>query len=436
MRSPTSSACLKSDTDCRYQIMAKLNQGYVANKRWSLDRHDVSLEVLEDMGVSLLDDDSSSDCQQRESELEPPAVTEKRKEPPISPLPQEDWPDNFLLTKRKRVEGPPGADGFSRLSDEIILCVFRWLPKATIARCAQVSKRWKRLAYDEALWRRLDLSGVSLKPTVLGTVLMRGTQVLRLAKTEVCDPIYDANAPALTRPSMRNLQYLDLSMAAVSCAGLAELLRWCRSLRKLSLEHCVLDDSCCRYLATNGQLEALNMSMCHGVTETALTAIAAGCTQLDSWNLAWAKLDEPSLHVLCVQAPATLQRINLSGCRQTLTDQHVKALCERCPRLVELDVSDASLVTQTSVVFIHENLRRLEYLAMSRCYGVQISAFLVFQKSELLYLDVFGLLTEPMLQTLRSKLPHIEINKFFFSSVARPTVGIRRTSIWGLKVRE
>lgn len=148
-----------------------------------------------------------------------------------------------------------------------------------------------------------------------------GTQVLRLAKTEVCDPIYDANAPALTRPSMRNLQYLDLSMAAVSCAGLAELLRWCRSLRKLSLEHCVLDDSCCRYLATNGQLEALNMSMCHGVTETALTAIAAGCTQLDSWNLAWAKLDEPSLHVLCVQAPATLQRINLSGCRQTLTDQ-------------------------------------------------------------------------------------------------------------------
>lgn len=157
--------------------MAKLNQGYVANKRWSLDRHDVSLEVLEDMGVSLLDDDSSSDCQQRESELEPPAVTEKRKEPPISPLPQEDWPDNFLLTKRKRVEGPPGADGFSRLSDEIILCVFRWLPKATIARCAQVSKRWKRLAYDEALWRRLDLSGVSLKPTVLGTVLMRGTQV-------------------------------------------------------------------------------------------------------------------------------------------------------------------------------------------------------------------------------------------------------------------
>ena len=60
----------------------------------------------------------------------------------------------------------------------------------------------------------------------------------------------------------------------------------------------------------------------------------------------------------------------------------------------------------------------------------------MFQRSGLLYLDVFGLLTDAMLQTLRSKLPHIEINKFYFSSVARPTVGIRRTSIWGLKVRE
>ena len=59
-----------------------------------------------------------------------------------------------------------------------------------------------------------------------------------------------------------------------------------------------------------------------------------------------------------------------------------------------------------------------------------------FQKSELLYLDVFGMLNDSMLQTLRAKLPNIEINKFYFSSVARPTVGIRRTSIWGLKVRE
>lgn len=172
--------------------MAKLNTGY---KRWSLDCHDVSIEVMEDLGLSAMDDDSCSNPSLKEEVISKPPepVSNKRKE--CSPLaipmiPMEfseddQSSDSFLLSKRMRVEGPPGVDGFSRLSDEVILSIFKWLPKSTVARCAQVSKRWKRLSYDEILWRRLDLSGNCLKPTILGTVLMRGTQVLRLAKTEV-----------------------------------------------------------------------------------------------------------------------------------------------------------------------------------------------------------------------------------------------------------
>lgn len=178
--------------------MAKLNSsGY--SKRWSLDRTDVSIEILEDLGVSALEDDSGSNSsfQEEVSVLKPaPApvsVPTKRKEcgSPASFLPMEfsedsQSNDSFLLSKRMRMDGPLGhGDIFSRLPDELVLCIFKWLPKPTIARCAQVSKRWRRLAYDEALWRRLDLSGTCLKPTVLGTVLLRGTQILRLAKTEV-----------------------------------------------------------------------------------------------------------------------------------------------------------------------------------------------------------------------------------------------------------
>ena len=103
--------------------MAKLNSSY---KRWSLDCHDVSVEMLEDMGVSLLEDDS---CSNASSKLEtvskhPPTVGIKRKEPP-SPVVQstteddDESYDSFLLSKRKRIEGPPGLDGFSRLSDEM-----------------------------------------------------------------------------------------------------------------------------------------------------------------------------------------------------------------------------------------------------------------------------------------------------------------------------
>lgn len=172
--------------------MAKLNTGF---KRWSLDCHDVSIEVMEDLGLSAMDDDSNScsnpSIKEVPDQIPEPAV--KRKEcSPIAPslvtmeFSEDDQScDSFLLSKRMRVEGPPGIDGFSRLSDEVILSVFKWLPKSTIAKCAQVSKRWKRLSYDEVLWRRLDLSSTCLKPTILGTVLLRGTQVLRLAKTEV-----------------------------------------------------------------------------------------------------------------------------------------------------------------------------------------------------------------------------------------------------------
>lgn len=77
------------------------------------------------------------------------------------------------------------SDKFNRMSDELILSVFRWLPKFMLARSAQVCRRFKRLAFDETLWRRLDLGGKTLKPGVVGRVILRGSTILRLAKAEV-----------------------------------------------------------------------------------------------------------------------------------------------------------------------------------------------------------------------------------------------------------
>jgi hypothetical protein len=173
--------------------MAKINTGF---KRWSLDCHDVSIEVMEDLGLSAMDDDSNSCSNPSMKEevipnIPEPAVKRKECSPIAASLATMEFSeddqssDSFLLSKRMRMDGPPGIDGFSRLSDEVILSIFKWLPKATIAKCAQVSKRWKRLCYDEVLWRRLDLSGTCLKPTILGSVLLRGAHILRLAKTEV-----------------------------------------------------------------------------------------------------------------------------------------------------------------------------------------------------------------------------------------------------------
>lgn len=52
------------------------------------------------------------------------------------------------------------------------------------------------------------------------------------------------------------------------------------------------------------------------------------------------------------------------------------------------------------------------------------------------YLDIFGVLSEQALSILVNSFPDIGINKFKHSAVARPTVGSRRTSIWGLRTRD
>lgn len=54
----------------------------------------------------------------------------------------------------------------------------------------------------------------------------------------------------------------------------------------------------------------------------------------------------------------------------------------------------------------------------------------------LTYLDIFGLMRDENIEILGQAHPKIGFNKFIHSSVARPTVGNRRTSIWGLRTRD
>lgn len=107
----------------------------------------------------------------------------------------------------------------------------------------------------------------------------------------------------------------------VSDAGLYELLKSCKNLKKLSLEHCIVDEKACKALSQNEQLEVLNMSMCYGVGVAELKYIMEGCKKLDSWNLAWTDLSLEALKLISTSAPQTIERINISGCRVTLKDE-------------------------------------------------------------------------------------------------------------------
>ncbi|XP_052872894.1 S-phase kinase-associated protein 2 [Anopheles cruzii] len=323
-------------------------------------------------------------------------------------------------------------DPFTRISDEMLLHIFKWLPKKTLLRCAEVCRRFNRVSKDDALWVRIDLSGRTLRCDSLVTILNHRLNIVRMAQTEILCPTQTPVFPF----GKAKLQYLDLSMCTIDKGVLRALLQSCYALRKLSLENIPLDDAICMEIAKNQHMESLNLTMCTGLSAEGLSAIAAYLTQLQNFNVAWTSISSEAILRLVTLISPTLMRINLAGCRNTLIDESLATLVRRCPNLVELDVSDCAQLTSKAIDYLCK-LPKLEYLSLSRCYNINTTSYLnLVHLESLLFLDIFGLMSDATLVAVQNALGSIGINKFYHSSIARPTIGSRRTSIWGLRTRE
>ncbi|XP_058449621.1 S-phase kinase-associated protein 2 isoform X2 [Malaya genurostris] len=342
--------------------------------------------------------------------------------------------ETFFLYRRRPTKQTNCIDYFNRLSDEMMLQIFRWLPKKTLMRCSQVSKRFNRVSQDETLWTRLDLSCRSLREGALGRVISRGTVILRLAQTQISHPVFAMNSEEPQR--LTKLQFLDLSMCSIELNTLHELLSNCKLLRKLSLENVPLNTKCCQDIVCNENLEALNLTMCEGLKDSDVTLLMQKLTKLHSLNISWTHLDRLSVEALVNNITPSLLRLNVAGCRQSMSDTLLEKLITRCPDLLELDLSDCTQLTSQTITLVCK-LTKLEYLSLSRCYNINVTSYLqLSDMHSLLFLDVFGLLSEQAITMLQTSFPGVGINKFMHSSVARPTVGTRRTSIWGLRTRD
>lgn len=93
--------------------------------------------------------------------------------------------DSFFMYQKRDPRLYTGEDNFTRLSDEILLSIFKWLPKKTLNRCSLVNHRFHRVIQDESLWTRLDLAAKTIQPFALGRILLRGTIILRLSQSKV-----------------------------------------------------------------------------------------------------------------------------------------------------------------------------------------------------------------------------------------------------------
>lgn len=94
--------------------------------------------------------------------------------------------DDFFMYQKRDPRLYTGEDNFAKLSDEVLLSIFKWLPKKALIRCSSVNRRFNRVTQDESLWTRLDMAAKTIQPRALYRVLSSGVIILRLAQSKVC----------------------------------------------------------------------------------------------------------------------------------------------------------------------------------------------------------------------------------------------------------
>lgn len=227
-------------------------------------------------------------------------------------------------------------------------------------------------------------------------------------------------------------------MAKINVEDLGAFLSHFDNLKKLSLEHVVCDIQVCKAIIQNKKLNCLNLSMCKNVCQHFLGLLLKNCTSVVSLNLSWCNLNAKCLEILCEHLNPNLIHLNLGGCLKNLENHHIELLARRCSNLIELDLSDCTQLTCDVIPVIVNHFPKLFTLSLSRCYNIAPRQYAVILsgKSSLKYFNIYGLLLDKQIELLQKNCAHVAINKTKFSFIARPTVGEKRTSIWGYRVRD
>ncbi|CAL8139848.1 unnamed protein product [Orchesella dallaii] len=346
----------------------------------------------------------------------------------MEPFPASYYKFRVVPKPLKYSREPPPPDYISTMPDEVLLRICKYLPKPALSNLSRTSRRFSGLIEDDTLWKRLCVMNKILSPEHLIIIMSRKPIYLRMARTTIPDPEDLPTDLTLTElASSSQLRFLDLSSATISPLALSIIMSISPKLIKLSLEHLTVTKKVVESMMVFvGTIEVLNLTMCYDVDAKALMEFFSKCHALKELNMSCIRCDWTKEDITCIisKLPATLQQLNISGYRNTFDDAHVAMIASRCPKLVELDVSDSQEMSGKSIEYILK-LKNLQHLGLSRCYGIDPPVYSHLSGCKhLKYLDLFSLFKETSIRQLSSTLPGIEINKFLFSAVARPTKNV------------
>ena len=171
-----------------------------------------------------------------------------------NPLQVDNFSPEEMTTSAKRLKLDDLTEEifFDHLPDEVQLKIFKFLEIEDLIRCAQVSKRTRRICHDESIWKKVNLNKKLVPSEFIEKILENGCKYISLTYTKI---IGDLKLSGKTY----NVKYLNLSNCLAEKGVLEKLICSCQSLQKLSLTNLMLSSDAMKNL-NHQKLQTLDLT--------------------------------------------------------------------------------------------------------------------------------------------------------------------------------
>ncbi|KAK8784051.1 hypothetical protein V5799_021849 [Amblyomma americanum] len=166
---------------------------------------------------------------------------------------------------------------FEELPAEVVLKIFSYLSQACLVIVANVSKSWKKLAFDPYLWTDVRIDSRMQSAQDVRDVLDRATMIRKL---DVSGGTVHLSVVASASKQFSRLSHLAIEGRALSHPSMPDILRNCPSLTGITLcgENTLLPNEI-RVLENLSSLKALRAHPLH-IQDEGIRQISASCPKL------------------------------------------------------------------------------------------------------------------------------------------------------------
>lgn len=343
--------------------------------------------------------------------------------------------------KRAKVEHGSIESHPDQLPEEMWLNVFSYLGQEDLTNVSETSRRFNKLGRDPCLWRQLLLDWSSIRDSsqsvnrlvdrcdrlekvkltnkmfddaandkTMMSVVLRAKESLRMLTVE--PEIMMKNDSVARMSCLSRLEAVDLSGDKVTSTGIDALAKLSQ-LKELKMPSCekVTSKDWCRLFQELKNLEVVDVSDCkNGITNGVVKILAENNPKLE--HLVLDECEKVSGLNPLADFNKNLKHLSLEGCYQ-VKDGGIVKIAKQCPGLSFLSLSLCSAVGDAALRALASNCHQLEHLNLLGCTFINQKTIKLVTDScpDLRYLSVRGILgvTAQFVDQLRKDNPQLEV---------------------------